>query len=133
MNLLTRREHSFVELKNKLAKRDFSSDEVNEVLIRLQDEKLLSDERFTENYIRYRQNRGFGPIRISNELRERGVSDDLIQMYLDMNDPNWKTLAKDVWQKRFDTPPQDHNERAKHSRFLWQRGFTQEQISSLFD
>lgn len=46
------------------------------------EKKYLSDERFTEVYIRSRRIRGFGPVKIKAELKDKGVSNNLIQDYL---------------------------------------------------
>ena len=46
MNLLARREHSTRELKRKLKVRGMEGVEVDQALAALQEERLLSDERF---------------------------------------------------------------------------------------
>lgn len=69
MNLLARREHSVTELKNKLLKANFDIDDIYEVIARLTETGLQSDERFAENYLRYRSQRGFGFQRIRLELK----------------------------------------------------------------
>lgn len=131
LNLLARREHSKAELQKKLLAREFLREEVEEVTAALQSENLQSDERFAEAYINMRANRGFGPARISRELQERGVNDNLISEYLSNID--WQAKAKDVWQKKFRSKyPKDFAERAKQMAFLQYRGFITEQIQVLF-
>ena len=78
VKLLSRREHSALELRDKLAKREFDEDEIELAIDELQQGGWLSDERFAEAYIRMRQLKGFGPIRISMELNERGVDEGII-------------------------------------------------------
>ena len=46
MRLLARREHSRAELRGKLVRRGFENDSVEELLKGLEDQDLLSDERF---------------------------------------------------------------------------------------
>jgi len=132
-NLLARREHSATELTRKLLLRGFSLSEIETVLTTLSAENLLSNNRFTENYIHYRQAKGYGPVRIRAELRERGITEELIEHHLKIADNAWFVAVKQVWQKRFkNRVPEDFKARAQQMRFLQYRGFTQEQIESIF-
>ena len=126
------REHSTLELTRKLLKKNYDDLLVREVLHELTLQGLLSDERFTEQYIRYRKNRGFGSLHIQTELRERGVSEELISKYIDASDKSWNELVQQVQQKRFGNEiPEDFAEKAKQIRFLESRGFTSDQIWGL--
>jgi len=131
MNLLARREHSQQELQRKLLDRGFEADEVRADLTRLAEEGLLSDERFTEAFINSRLQRGSGPVKIAMELQQKGVSEQLVQDYLDERDPQWVRSAIEVKIKKFgEAPPEDFKERARQMRFLQYRGFTMQQIQS---
>jgi regulatory protein len=92
---------------------------------------LQSDERLTEAFIRARSNRGRGPMKIRMELREKGVSDELIQSGFDTCEVDWFDLVAVVAQKKFDDAPLDVKGLAKRSRFLQQRGFSFDHINSL--
>lgn len=134
MNLLARREHSVKELKTKLVKAEFDVDDVDDVIQKLTNSNLQSDQRFTENYIRYRSQRGFGSQRIRQELKERGVNAELISTELHTAEIDWFSLAMTVRCKRFgESAPDDVKERAKQHRFLQYRGFTHEQITESFN
>jgi len=134
MNLLARREHSIKELRTKLVKAEFDLDDVNDVIHKLTDANLQSDQRFTENYIRYRSQRGFGSQRIRQELKERGVNTELISIELDAAEIDWFSLAMTVRCKRFgESAPDDVKDKAKQQRFLQYRGFTHEQITESFN
>jgi regulatory protein len=54
------REHSKIQLINKLKNKGFEVDIINNVLEDLRNSGFQSDERYTEEYIRYRQNSGYG-------------------------------------------------------------------------
>ena len=85
---------------------------------------MQSDDRFTEIYVHSRIDRGFGPIRIKMELRERGIDDELISRYLDDSTIDWPSRIKQVREKKFGNAlPADFENRIKQSRFLQQRGF----------
>jgi regulatory protein len=134
MNLLARREHSVTELKNKLLKANFDIDDIYKVIAKLTETELQSDERFAENYLRYRSQRGFGFQRIRLELKERGVTDDIIHDTLHEADIDWFSLAASARCKRFgEQIPGTIQDRAKQQRFLQYRGFTHEQITESFN
>ena len=128
--LLARREHSSKELQRKLEARGFSTGTVEGVIAGLQADRLQSDRRFTETYIRHRVERGYGPLRIRAELREKGVDDSLAQEMFEELGVDWTAVIAAARQKRFGLPlPGDFAERGRQSRFLQQRGFSGEQIS----
>ncbi len=102
---------------------------IGEALDALEAENLLSDLRFTENYVLQRTARGQGPLKIRYELRVRGVSDDLATQFIDADRRSWCERALAVRHKRFGTErPEDIRERSRQTRFLEQRGFEQEHI-----
>ena len=129
LNLLARREHSRLELARKLRQRGMAGADLEQVLDELVAARLLSDTRFAEEYARSRVGRGYGPVRIRAELRERGIDDAGIQAALAELGEDWCQQARATRQRRFGAePPADLKERARQSRFLQQRGFSPEQI-----
>jgi len=124
VRLLSRREHSAFEIRDKLLKRDFDSEEIDRVIIELQQGGWLSDERFAEAYIRMRQLKGFGPVRIAMELNERGVKEHIVDDYLHANDDSWRQTLEQQYRKKYkDKPIEDYSDKAKRIRFLQYRGF----------
>lgn len=133
LGLLARREHSARELITKLMLRNYDEAAVQSVVATLAQEGLQSDGRFAEGYIHGRIEKGYGPVRIKQELRERGINDDLIYLHLDMHAPEWEQRAIRAREKRFGQKfPRDFNDKAKQMRFLQQRGFSGEQIRKTF-
>lgn len=134
MNWLARREHSFAELRTKLAARDYSSEDIDKTLKELAADGLVSDERFAESFIAARMRKGQGPVRIKMELEKRGVDAELIRLYTDDAGLEWHSLAKQVRLKKFgDDRPADFKAKARQMRFLEYRGFTGEQIRTAVD
>ena len=82
LDLLARREHSRFEMLRKLKLRGAATDPCEAVIDQLQEDGLISDSRFCEVYVHARVQRGFGPQRLGEELRERGVNDALISSVL---------------------------------------------------
>ena len=134
LDLLARREHSRLELSRKLHKKYSEYQIIEDVLDQLELDSLLSDDRFTEEYVKYRKDKGFGPIKISAELRERGIGETKINKYLDTDTKSWFAEAKKVRQKKFGIrEPDNFNEKIRQQKFLMYRGFLQEHISGFVD
>jgi regulatory protein len=132
VRLLSRREHSALEIRDKLQKRDFAEQEIEQAISELQQGGWLSDERFAEAYIRMRQQKGFGPVRIAVELNERGVNESIIDGLLQADDESWHSSLQQQYLKKYkDTVIDDYNEKAKRIRFLQYRGFTLDMIYKL--
>lgn len=125
VRLLSRREHSAFEIRDKLLKREFDEAEIDQAISELQQGGWLSDERFAEAYIRMRQLKGFGPIRIAIELNERGVKEGIVDVYLQADDDSWRQTLEQQYVKKYKNKPvEDYNDKAKRIRFLQYRGFT---------
>lgn len=125
LDLLARREHSYAEMLRKLRQRGASVDLAEIELDRLQEEGLLSDARFCEAYVHARSQRGYGPVRLREELRQRGVADLLIDQQLHSAERDWAALARTAFAKRFpEGPAADMKERARQQRFMQYRGFS---------
>ena len=130
MRLLVRREHARDELLRKLIRRGFESSICDTVLDELVAEGALSDERFAHAYVNYRRERGFGPLRIHEELRKRGIDADLRECSCPISDPEWITRACALRYKRYGAAvPSDYADRVQQSRYLTQRGFNASQVS----
>ena len=127
--LLAGRDFSRAELARRLERRGYSADVVAAVVEALVAERLLSDTRFVEQFIRQHVGRGRGPVRIRAELRNLAVSDTEVEAGLEAAAVDWAAVARDVRRRRFGvSPPGDYPERARQARFLQYRGFTNEQI-----
>lgn len=129
--LLARREHSRRELLRKLLKRSDDQKLIEQVLDELVERNYLSEERFAESYVRARAGRGFGPLKIRAELKDRGLSDALIERYLSA-DFDWCEQLAQVCEKKYGSAVIEvGKERHKQTRFFLQRGFSYEQINQL--
>ena len=134
MRLLALREHSRQELRRKLVQKGHESALVESVVMQLAQQGLQSDARFVESFINSRRERGQGPKRIRLELQPHDIEPGLIEDYLDERDPRWRQNAARVRVKKFgQLLPAEFKERMKQVRFLEYRGFTNEQIRTLFN
>ncbi len=129
MRRLARREHSRAELRGKLVGRGFENDSVEELLQGLEDQDLLSDERFAMSLIASRAETGYGPKRIDLELRNRGVSEELARETLAQAGVDWEQQVTDQAVRKFGSDPaQTFPEWVRRARYLERRGFGQDAI-----
>jgi len=82
----------------------------------------LSDARFTEQLVQARKSK-FGSARVANELREKGVADDLIVNAVTEIKENEFEHACEICRKKFKASPDSRENWAKQARFLQSRGF----------
>ena len=145
MNILAAREHSIAELRVKLKRKnerssnndvykDYIEQWIEIILQQLIADNLLNEARFTESFVRFRINKGSGPVKIRHELSKRGISSELINDALESSYNFWQEHIEKVYSKRFgDNMPKDYKEQIKPSRFLYQRGFSSELIRRFFN
>lgn len=133
LDFLSRREHSYKELLIKLNERVTSSNKLIMELDKLKQEGLQCDERFTESYTRARSMKGFGPERISYELKSKGIDETLIKRIVYSHEMDWlKILIKEFKKKFSERDDFSAKEILKIKKFFVQRGFVYEQINCLF-
>ena len=127
--LLASREHSQHELLNKLLQRKFDRQLCIEWIEKFRQKNLQSDSRFAGLLVRIRTNKGIGESRIRNELKEHRISQDIIDAAIQEEDIDWFELALQVFEKKFaNTAEVDWKGQQKQQRFMYYRGFSQEQI-----
>ena len=144
---LSQREHSRVELRNKLLRLlsrgparvpdaavlaqaepvepSDSAIEVDALLLWLESHGYLSQQRFVESRVHARQAK-FGNLRIQQELQQHGAK----------LDPEAKQALKDselqrareVWGRKYTTLAPDAAGRVKQARFLAGRGFSMDVV-----
>ncbi len=130
--MLARREHSQSELLQKLTKKGYIEADINALLEEFVGLNWQSDERFAESYSRSRLQKGFGPIRIQYELKERGIETNIDRVFEEQ--PDWNGLLMDLHERKYGgLLPDDMKERAKQTRFFQHKGFTHDMIRQLFN
>ncbi|HET9032781.1 MAG TPA: regulatory protein RecX [Dokdonella sp.] len=132
MGLLVRREQSERELKTKLDRSGYSNDESAAAIDSLQSQKYQSDSRFAEMLARSRSANGYGPRRISAELKSHGVSDAEISAAINELDCDWRDLARRQMQRHYGRKAAaDAKERSRRAAYLLRRGFDAATVSVL--
>ncbi|MES2684112.1 MAG: regulatory protein RecX [Pseudomonadota bacterium] len=133
MRLLGRREHSARELSSKLRQGGVEAELTTEVVESMTENGWQSDPRFAASRIQNRIAQGFGPIRISAELRVAGLPDALIREAMEAAECDWTTLCVETYQRKYRQPPADRAEKQKRYNHLAARGFAGEHIRAAFD
>jgi len=134
LQYLARREYSRAELRGKLlphlqadaesgqSSGSSTSADLDALLDDLTARGWLSDARAAAQLVHARRGR-FGTQRITHELRQKGIAEELIVAALPELKESELEAARDVWLRKFGTLPQDAREKARQVRFLQSRGF----------
>ena len=132
MDFLSRREHSKKEIYKKMLDKVNYLEILDEEIKKLEQDGILDDERFAEQYLYSLVKKGLGPLRINKYLQEKGVDSHLINTLL--KDLDWQDLAKEVLLKKskYQIPPKEKDV-IKLKRFLNYRGFEYYDIERAFN
>lgn len=134
LRLLGQREHSQRELKDKLQRKGVDRALAELVVDDLRGRGLQSDARYAEALVRSRVQRGHGPVRIRQELRQRGVDDVVADEVLTTTDAHWLAQAGEVRSRKFGAEaPADRDDWNRQARFLAQRGYPADLIYRVLD
>ena len=131
LDIISRREHSSKEVRDKLARKFNSDDLIESAIENLITNNLINDIRFAEMYVLSRKKKGFGPKRIAYELSSKGVKDSLSNKAI-INEGGWLESAQNVFAKKFkEGPSSDFKESMKQKTFMQNRGFSFKEIDSV--
>lgn len=83
LDLLSRRDHSELELKRKLLKKGADAEEVVSLFEEFRARGYLDDRRFAENFVQFRRGKSWGPRRFRQELMARGIAGELASEILE--------------------------------------------------
>lgn len=124
LRLLAQREHSRGELEAKLARHVQEGENLAAVLDELQARDFINAERVAESVVHRRAAR-FGARRVAQELRSKGLQEDLVRATAAQLAGTELERALAVWRQRFGSAPPaaTPQERGRQMRFLAARGF----------
>lgn len=127
LRLLSAREHSRAELERKLAQFEDVPGALAKALDELQAKGFINEQRVLESVLN-RRSAKLGTARIRQELQGKGLAPEAVQEAVAELRATEVERAREVWRKKFGTPPVDAGERGRQMRFLASRGFGGEAI-----
>ncbi len=122
LRLLAQREHSRAELERKLAKYEEEPGTLAQALDDLAARDFISEARVVQSVLHQRAKR-LGALRVRQELQQKGIAPEAIAGAVKQLQATELERAREVWRRRFGTPPESPAERARQTRFLLARGF----------
>ena len=131
VRILAVRDHSEQELRRKLSapvmskngpeEIDATAEDYDRVIAWCYEHRYLDDERFASRFLASRGRKGYGPARIRQELNQKGVARESIE------------LAREQAIRKYGEPlPREFSEKVKIQRFLLYRGFLMEDIQDIW-
>lgn len=122
LRLISTREHSRAELERKLIAFEEEPGALAKVLDALATRDFINDGRVVESVL-HRRSPKLGAQRIKQELQAKGLELEAVTQAVDQLRASEVERAREVWRKKFGTPPADAAQRGKQMRFLASRGF----------
>jgi len=128
--LVVRRPHHSAEIRSKLKAKKIKDQEIKKAIHALKEDGLIDDVKWLEDYIyEVMSKKKYGPAYIKNNLRKRGISDDIdavIEKYLCDNDITFDEIANEIKEKEMERRKGVPEEKAKAQlyRLLASRGFS---------
>lgn len=131
---LSRRDHAEKELRQKLKNSGYRGEEIDQAIDFCQDYNWLDDVRYACIMMRNGIAKGWGELRIKQEMEVKGIASGIIDQIFEGAETDWYEHARDVAIRKFgqtaiDTP----KEKAKRYRFMQYRGFNFDQIAYAFN
>lgn len=114
-------------LRDKLTGKGHGGDEADYAVAWLLERGYLSDERLAESAVQSYTRRGYGSLRIRQELRRKGIGEETAQAVLDDCEPDMEVMHKLI-DKRLHGDLSDRREVSKTVAALQRRGYKWEEI-----
>ena len=128
LDILSRREHSVSELRNKLIRFNPDPNDLKDVIERLITSNFLDDKRFASAFIRSKAESGYGPNYISQYLAKKGIPSDKYDIY--SLEIDWEDKCLTQFNKKRRNKEINFKEKEKILRVLAYRGFSYEIIKN---
>ncbi len=127
-SLLARREHAERELRQKLKRKGFSSQILDEAIDELIDRDWLNESRYAASMARHRASQGRGPRWLRAELQSLGVADQDIEAAICQDELDWQQACHQALTRLQRSDQKDEQARCRQK--LYQRGFDPNQIET---
>lgn len=123
VDMLSRRDHSTGEARDKLSAYGYRPQEVDAAIARATECRFLDDSRFTSTFIEERKARGWGRRKIELELKRRGIDVSEVEGYPEayFSDDDDLSRARELLARR---PVPDDRAFERLVRSLMSKGFS---------
>ena len=122
------------EIVNKLREKEFTEDIIERVIKLFEKYGYIDDYAYAGGYLRDKFNlKGFGKERIKHELKQRGVSDNIIEDVINENDLNETKKAAELVERKYGVWDYDIKEKRRIEGFLLRKGYSYDIIKETFD
>lgn len=135
--LLELRDRSVGEIKAKMERKKFSSDEIKKTIDFLLSKKFLDDRKFTARFIKEKRDlQHWGNYRIKMELRKKRVSDEIIdELILDQSENSELETAReaaDLWRRKNSNCPAEKVYQ-RLGGYLSRQGFSYDLVKTVIE
>jgi regulatory protein len=136
--LLKLRQRSEHELRQRLIRKKFTAETIEEVIAYLKKIKLINDREFSQSWIASRIN-NFGKRRIVFELRQKGISKELIEESLEefkerfSDTDNLRELARKKYDKFLQENQDSFKAKKRLFAFFMRKGYSPEIIIEILE
>ena len=134
MDILSRQDHSEKKLREKLMRRGYDEDEIEDAIAYLEEHHYLDDKRSCEYQFSYfYESSAMSTRQIVQKLYERGFDTELIRSFVPEGDEHYERelrCAAKVFQQKYrrvelpEEPDERYKLRDKMKAFLYRRGFS---------
>ena len=133
MHLLEKQDRTREGLRKKLREGGYPDEAIAQAVAYVESYHYIDDSRYAASYVRYHQ-QGKSRRRIEQDLRAKGVSDEDIERAIETEFTVSETdmIKKAMDRRHFDPAHADIKERQRIYRFLLGRGFSYDDINSVF-
>ena len=136
VRILTYRDHSKYELKQKLQKRGFASEVIDTVIVECQRLNYIDDQRTARVYISQLKRKCFGKRHIRMAIKKKRLSGIIIEKILLENytEAEDRENASNLLEKKIKTFNREKNSKKRRDkifRFLYSRGFNKDVVADL--
>lgn len=118
------------EVTEKLKECEYSDDIIFRVIETMKKYNYINDKEYAKNFLTSKLNlKGYGIFKISFDLKQKGISDDIINDIIENTELNENKRALEVLEKKLRGKKiSDYKEKQKLYNFLLRRGFSYDVI-----
>ncbi|MEG2338383.1 MAG: regulatory protein RecX [Clostridium sp.] len=131
LDIVSYRDVTSKEVKNKLSKKGYSDDVIEYVIEKLHNYNFINDEKYAINQTTYLEKyKKQGKNKIIYSLKQKGISKNIIDN-LDFDEEIEFNSAKSLLEKKLKTLENDPKKKEKIYRYLCSRGFSSSIVLNL--